>query len=99
MADVVQPPDEGADDGGPGLGPKDGLVDGEAEGLVDADALTGKGGDGLDALDGAWNLDPGVGNPVGYVAASSTMPWVSVDTTSTEMGPSTKDAISATAER
>ena len=69
VADIVEAADEGRDDGCAGLGAEDRLVDGEAEGLVDADAVGAEGGDGLDALDGAGDLDPGVGDPAGDVAA------------------------------
>ncbi len=53
----------------PAWAPKQGLVDGEAEGLVDLDALASQDGDGLEALHGAGYLDPRVGDPAGDVAA------------------------------
>ena len=63
MAGVVQPPDEGADVRDARLGAQERLVHGEAQGLVDGDALLRHRRHGSKAVTRAGQLDDDVGMP------------------------------------
>lgn len=67
--DVVQPPDEGRDEGGPGLGGDQCLVGGEAEGDVDHEPLVREHLAGLEAVPGQRDFDGDIGGDGGELAA------------------------------
>jgi hypothetical protein len=67
--DVVKPPDEGRDEGRPGLGGDQGLVGREAEGDVDHEALTRQDLAGLEAVPGQRDFHRDIGGDGGKLAA------------------------------